>query len=189
MVFAHDGDVGDVEAGGAEHVELALQVEVEEALHGAVRGYNTGGNGGALRLELHFGPIFIFGSFCAAADGNRKTAVRGGISGMWPKGDFGDLVGGQRIEFLETFLVDAESEANAIESDFDAFVGVVAKGYLNGEDAGSERRFLGEGLLVERSVKPRLCGDGHAFMRFESGGLDGRRLLGSGECGGEAAQE
>ena len=185
MGFAHDGDVGDIEVGGSEHVELALQVEIEEALDGAVGGYDAGGDAGVLRLELNFGPIFVARAFDAAAGGNGETAVGSGIFGAGTERGFGDLLGGHGVEFLAIVFVDAKSEANALEADFYGLIGVVAESDLNGEDAGSERRFLGKRLLVERGVQPGLGGDGHAFVGFEGGGVDGRRLLlGEGECGG-----
>lgn len=123
MGFAHDGDVGDVEVGGSEHVELALQVEVEEALDGAVGGYDAGGDGGVLRLQLNFGPVFVARTFYAAA-GKRdgETAMSRGIFGVRAESSFGDLLGGHGFEFLAIVFVDAQSEANAVEADFYAFV-------------------------------------------------------------------
>ena len=40
----HFGDLGDVEVRGLEEIELASEVEVEEALDGAVRGDDAGGD-------------------------------------------------------------------------------------------------------------------------------------------------
>ena len=57
--FVHDGDVRDVEVGGAEEVELALEVEIEEALDGAVGGDDAGGDGGVLGGLLDGDPIFV----------------------------------------------------------------------------------------------------------------------------------
>jgi len=44
----HFGDLGDVEVRGLEEIELASEVEVEEALNGAVRGDDAGGDLGVV---------------------------------------------------------------------------------------------------------------------------------------------
>ena len=167
-----------------------MQVEIEEALDGAVGGYDAGGDGGVLRLELDFGPIFVARTFDAAADGNGETAVRSGIFGVRAESELGDLLGGERIEFLAIVLIDAESEADAVEADLYGFVGFVAEGDLDGDESGGERGFLGEGLFVLRRIEKASGGDSHAFVGFRGGGFGGWRLLGERKgaccCGCEA---
>jgi len=182
LIFAHDGDVGKVEVGGVEKVELVLQVEVEKALHGAVRGNDAGGNSGVLGLHLHFQPVLVFGgSHAAGRKGDGQAAVRGGIFGFWTHRGVGDLVGGERFELLNV-LIDADVEANAGEADFHGFTGIITESDVDGDDAGRERRALGKWLFVLRGVEPRLSGDGHAFVRLIGGGARRRRLLREGEC-------
>jgi len=176
--FAHDGDVGDVEAGGLEEVELALKVEVEEALDGAMGGYHTSGDGGVLGLGLEFGEFFAFVA-AGGGQGDGQAAALGGVFGAGMENGFGDFFGFEWFEFLAIVGVQVEAEADAVEGDFDAVVGIVAKGDLDGEDASGEGGFFGEFFFVLGSLRPGKGGDGYALMGLESRGFD-RGLPGGG---------
>jgi len=177
LVFAHDGYVGDVEVGGVEEIELALHVEIEEALDGAVGGDYTAGDGGVLRLVLDFLEVFAF--VTGGSDGERKPDAFGGIFGAGMQDGVGDLGGFHGLELLAIFFVEIEREADAVEADFEALIGVVAEGYLYGEDTGGEGRFFGELFFVFCGIHPRARGDGEAFVRFEGRSLQrGGGLIG-----------
>lgn len=108
---------------------------------------------------------------------------------MGAESGFGDLFGGERLELLAIVFVDAKGEADAVEADLDGLGGVVAKRNLNGEKARGEGRFLGERFFVLRGVEPGPGGNGQAFVGFESGGADRRRLLSESESGNEIRGE
>ena len=58
-----------------EEVELAAEVEVKEALDGAVRGDDTGRDLGVVGLFFHFFPMFVAAVFFAGErDGEARTA-------------------------------------------------------------------------------------------------------------------
>ena len=160
-----------------EKVKLALHVEIEEALDGAVGGDYTAGDGGVLRLVLEFLKVFAF--VRGGGDGEGKSYTFGGIFGAGMEDGVGDFGGFHGLELLAIFIVEVEREADAVETDFDALIGIVAKGYLYGEHACSEGRFFGELFFVFCGIHPRAGGDGKAFVRFEGGSLQrGGGLIG-----------
>ena len=61
----HFGDLGDVEVSGLEEIELAAEVEVEEALDGAVRGDDAGGDLGVVSFFFQFFPVLVAAAFFA----------------------------------------------------------------------------------------------------------------------------
>ena len=61
----HFGDLRDVDMGGLEEIELAAEVEVEEALDGAARGDDAGGDLGVVGLFFEFFPVLVAAGFFA----------------------------------------------------------------------------------------------------------------------------
>ena len=61
----HFVDLGDVEMGGLEEVELAAEVEVEEALDGAMGGDDAGGDLGGVGFFFQFIPVLVAAAFFA----------------------------------------------------------------------------------------------------------------------------
>ena len=59
----HFGDLGDVEVGGLEEIELAAEIEVEEALDSAVGGEDAGGDLGGVGFFFHLVPVFVTAAF------------------------------------------------------------------------------------------------------------------------------
>ena len=136
-----------------EEVELALEVEVEEALDGAVGGDYAGGDGGVLRLGLKFGELFAFVA-AGGCQGDGQAAALGRVFGAGMENGFGDFFGFEWFELLAIVGVQGEAEADAVEGDFDAVVGIVAEGDLDSEDASGEGGFFGEFFFVLGSLGP-----------------------------------
>ena len=73
MVFFEGYDVGNVQAGVTEQVELALQVKIEKSLYGTVWRDNAGPYSRLAQFLLHFHPFFVAADF-RAAYGDGKPA-------------------------------------------------------------------------------------------------------------------
>ena len=71
----HFVDLGDVEVGGLEEIELAAEVEVEEALDGAVRGDYAGGDLGVVGVFFQFIPVFVAATFFAGKRDGKARAT------------------------------------------------------------------------------------------------------------------
>jgi hypothetical protein len=175
--------------GGLEEVELALQVEVEEALDGAVGGDDAGGDGGVLGLGLQFGEFFALVA-ASGSQGDRQSAALGGVFGAGVEDGVGNFLGFEWFEFLTIVGVEVEAEADAVEGDFDAVIRIVAEGDLDGEDASGEGGFFGEFFFVLGSLRPGEGGDGDALMGLEGCGfyrglLRSRLFCGGSRDGGE----
>jgi hypothetical protein len=192
--------LGDVEVSGLEEIELAAEVEVEEALDGAVRGDDARGDLGVVGLFFEFFPVFVAtGFFAGKGDGKTRAARCGGIFCFRFEDGVGELLGIERRDFLAIFFVDLNVESDFVEVDAEGFVGVVAEIYLDDEDAAIEGRFLGEFFFVLGGDGPGESGNGEAFVGFEGGGFE-RILLGlrrwwrceeccCGDCGDGAGRE
>ena len=57
--MVHFGDLGDVEVGGLQEIELAAEIEVEESLDCTVRCDYARGDLGAVGIFFHLFPVFV----------------------------------------------------------------------------------------------------------------------------------
>lgn len=141
-IFFQEEEIGNVEVGVGEKVELALKIEVEETFDGGVGSDDGGVEADVLGMLLVLSPIFVA---AARRAGNRNGKARPGSAldfGM--KDSVGEQFGSESGEILAIVFVESETEADAFDSDLDALVGIVAKGHSDREDAGGVGRFPGE---------------------------------------------
>src|SRR5215467_3534679 len=73
VVFFESDDVGNVQMGAAEQIELVLQVEIEQTLYGAVRRNDAGSNSRLTQFLLEFHP-FLVAAYLWTADGDGEPA-------------------------------------------------------------------------------------------------------------------
>ena len=89
MVFFERNDIGDIQVGVGEQIELALQVKIEQSLHGTVRRDNAGFYSCIAQFLLDFHPFFVAPYF-RPADGDGKPAPPQ-ILQAWLRDDVGRL--------------------------------------------------------------------------------------------------
>src|ERR1700675_4313508 len=71
--------VRDVEIGSVEEIELSLQIEVQQSLHGMMRGNDAAGDRGLGCGLLHFHPVLVAARFWAGGNWNGGPARSGRI--------------------------------------------------------------------------------------------------------------
>src|SRR5579859_4519172 len=71
MVLFEGYDIGDIQAGVGEQIELALQIKIKQSLHGTVRCDNAGFYSCIAQFLLDFHPFFVAPYF-GPADGDGK---------------------------------------------------------------------------------------------------------------------
>src|SRR5215467_6478632 len=98
MVFFERYDIGNVQAGVAEEIELVLQVKIEQSLHRTVRRLDAGFYSRLPQFLLHFHPFLVMTDF-GAADGDGKPAPAQ-VLHTWTQDYVGGLLGSQRIQGL-----------------------------------------------------------------------------------------
>lgn len=141
-IFFEGEEIGEVEACVGEKVELALQVEVKKTFCRRVRGDDVGVEAGVF-CEL----LVLFPMFVATA---RRTGERNGNARFGRALHFGvkdgisKEFGAESGKFLAIILVEGETEPDALDAYFDAFIGIIAKVHFDGEDACGIRRLLRE---------------------------------------------
>src|SRR5579863_1518523 len=144
-IFFKDEEVGDIEAGVGEQIELALHIEIEEAFDGSVRCDDAGVKSGIFSKLLILLPMFV----AAAGRGrNRNGKARFGALDSGMEDGVGEEFGAEGGKVLAIVLVEGEIETDALDADLDAFVGIVAEIHFDCENASFEGRFLGESGLV-----------------------------------------
>ena len=162
----HTFQIRNVKFCGLQQVPFAAHIKINQAVHGTV-GSNYGrGKRSVLAVVSEFRPVFVAGR-SRPADGKwQGNALAGGILGFRQKHSVGNIVGGERNQFLTIFFAEDQHQSNALQVDLHTLVGVIAKCHVKSDNSAIERRFLGEFLFIVRCPSPRFDADGYALMRF-----------------------
>ena len=140
-IFLQCDEVGDVQAGVGEKIELALQVKVQKTFDRGVRSDDAGVKAGVLSKFFVFLPMLVA---TALGSGERERKSRLVAFYSWMQNGIGEKFGGKRREFLAIVVVEGQIQADAIETDLDAVVGIVAKIHFDRQNPGGVRRLLGK---------------------------------------------
>jgi hypothetical protein len=92
MIFLECDEFGNVEMRIGKEIELALQVEIKQALRGAVRGDNAIAKTGIFRLLGKLDPILVAANFGGGRYGEWKASLLAGIFWFGSEDDVGDIV-------------------------------------------------------------------------------------------------
>jgi hypothetical protein len=157
--------------GVREQIKLALEIEVQKTFDGGVRSDDARVQTGILGKLLIVLPVFV-ASALRSGDGQRKPRLVAFYS--WVQNSISEKFAGQSGEILAIVVVESQIQADAAETDFDAFLGIIAKIHLNGENSGCVGSFFGENRFVAFSGKPRIGADRESVMGVERCG--GKRL-------------
>lgn len=183
LIFLQCANIGDVEMRGVQKVKLALEIKIQKSMDGLMRRNDAAGDGSFFGCFLHFDPMFVAADSRAfRRDGKRKAMRRSGILAAVSGAGVRDVVGSERTKRLAIVFGNGNVQANLVEADFHAFIGIVANRRVNGDDAVDERRLFWEAALIGGGVGPRLRGNRDAFMGLDGGGAHGGL---PGRAGGE----
>jgi len=112
---------------GVQQIKLPLQVKVEKSLHGAVRPTMLDGTAAFSACFCHFKPVLV-GRVLGAPVGNGNFFLD--LVGSFRLGasvSYRDLVRRERFQLLTVFLIDPHRQADAVEIQLYALVGIVPK--------------------------------------------------------------